>query len=777
VHRFIRFLLKHRTVFGIVLLFSLALAIYSARTLRLRFQFRDFYDYPANPQLSLFKKDTQDFGDPAGFVVAMIETDDVFRQDVLDYIGKLTTRLAPQPIFSRVQSLTNVHAIRGQGDDVVSGALLADRPGTAAARLELRRFALQSPLLLRRLVSSDGKVTAVLAEMRTPATFATIAEQRQASNLVQSAILEIPAPKGVRVRITGSPAVEVGVTDALVNDEMTLVPGATLVLAIMLFVAFRSFHGILLCMAAVGTATIWTAGLFALLNRPVDIIGSLIPITILVYGAVDPIFVFSRVLQKLDAGHAHEDAIVEALSELALPCFLTSLTTAIGFAVFVHASSLSIRYFGGAVAVGVILAWLTSITVLPILLAIAPTPARHTSRGTLARQLDRGLCAVWKVLRPRGAQVVAGSAILIAIGGWLAKDQHVDNVYVEALPKGKTLSDVRALERSLSGVLRVIVHLEGPTGIMQRPDVLKAGEKVTAALAREHLVTHSSSLATLVAEANQAFLGGDPRERHVPASSSLIAQYLALIDPADLSDFVTQDNSKSHIDILLEDRGSEQTRAFVSRLRRTVKAAGFDALGVSAQLTGNGVVGYEELDSVVAQLIAGFVTAFGAIVVLEWLAFRSLRIALISVVPNVLPAIACFLCLRMLHINLKIESALVLCISIGGLFNTTIHFAARVLQRREQSRDSPDQLILHALRAVGPPALFTAVTLSAGFAVLLVSTFPGLRALGLLLIVTLLIGFVADMIITPILIRVSFNWGSPVARPRARTSASVAPRG
>lgn len=756
--RFIRFILDHRPFLFVVLAASLVLASYSARTIRPRFEFRDFYDYPENARLPLFKQDNREFGDPAGYVVAMIESDDAFRPDVLAYVRALTAAIAPAKVFSRVRSLSNIYFIRGQGDDVVSGPLIAETPVAEQDRQALKNIALQSPLLRRKLISADGKTTAVLAEMKTPVAFATITEQRTAIEAVEQAVQQLPPPPGTHVRVTGSPTVEVGVTDTLVNDQLRLMPAVIAVLSIVLLLTFRSWHGMLLCLAAVGTATLWTAGLFALLHRSVDIIASIIPTTILVYGAVDPIFVLIRVMDKLEAGRSKDQAITEAYSELALPCFLTSLTTAVGFAVFVNANALTIRYYGVTVAVGVLLAWLTTMTVLPLLLAVTPLSARRRAGTGWHGLLDRALLGTWNYLRVRLRFALAAVGVLLGVGGYFAAKQHVDNAYIDALPRGETRSDVRALERTLSGVVRVVVHLQGGAESMKQPAVLKAIERVQRLTAPEPLVTHTSSLADLVAQANQAFQGGDVEGRHVPTSASLIAQYLALIDPAVRADFVTDDYAKAHLDILLTDAGSEKTRAFVDRLQKTVDAAGFSALGVDARLTGYGIVAYGELDSVVGQVISGFVTAFVAIVALEWLVLRSLRIALISIVPNLLPVVACFLSLRIFQIHLKLESALVLCISVGGLFNTTIHFAARSLQRLREVAEPPDEVIAHAMRMVGPPALFTAVTLSLGFSVLLLSSFPVLRTLGLLSMVTLLTGFVSDMVVTPVLMRVGFNW-------------------
>jgi predicted RND superfamily exporter protein len=307
---------------------------------------------------------------------------------------------------------------------------------------------------------------------------------------------------------------------------------------------------------------------------------------------------------------------------------------------------------------------------------------------------------------------------------------------------------------------------------MKRPEVLQRMAVIEQAMKEQPSVTLTVSLADLVGEANQAFHGGDPASRVVPASPRLIAQYLALVDPASRASLVTEDYARAHILTLLADGGSAQARTMADQLQRSVEHAGFDALGIQAEVTGAANVAYREFDDVVRQLLAGLVWAFATIIGLQWLVFRSLRIALISVVPNLLPVVACFVALRIFQIHLKIDTALVLCISVGGLFNTTIHFAARTRQLAASAESDPDTVIGLAMRAVGPPALFTALALSAGFSVLLLSSFPGLQALGLLSMVTLIVGFFSDMIVTAALLRVGFDWRRPGSRALLQVGAA-----
>jgi predicted RND superfamily exporter protein len=773
----IRFILRHRGFVLGAIAVLLGISVVSAQRLRLQFQFRDFYDYPANPALPDFRQANQDFGDPAGNVVVVLRARDVFAPEVLSYIRKLTSAIEPNPLFVHVHSLSNARALRANGDDVISGPILNQLPQDPAAIATLRRTVLSDPLLVRRLVSPDGTVAAVLAEMRKPATFSSIAEQEGALEAVKKALAATPPPASVTAVITGAPAVEVETTRALIRDQLHLMPGVMFVLFIALFLTFRSKHGVLLAFASVNVATVWTAGFYAMLDRPVDMIGSIIPTSILVYGVVDPIFVLTRYLHKIDDGRSNDDAIVESLSELALPCFLTSLTTALGFLAFATAPAPTVQYYGLTVGVGVLLSWITTMTVLPVLLSFTAPPKRRFSSLRTSETIDRSLRKIWIFTRARVPLVLGITALVLVGGGLIATRQRITAVYVGGLPNGEVRTQAHLLERDLTGVLRFVVYLRGEPDSMRRPDVLAAIEKIDRSMEEIPAVTFSVSLADVVGQANQAFSGGDPAARRVPRSRALIAQYLALLDPQDRSSIVSDDYARTQIAILVRDEGGAAALALADKLAGITRAAGLEAMGVRIALTGNGIVAYRELHKVVVDLVQGFAVAFALVFALQWLMFRSLRVAVISVIPNLIPVVLCFLTLKALALDLRLDSALVLCISIGGLFNTTIHLAARIRQTQRAVKRDPDFIVEKSLRAIGPAALFTSTILSAGFAVLILSSFPGLRTLGLLSMVTMLSAVICDIVISPILFRLFLRWPHPpsLAVSASGVSPSVAP--
>jgi predicted RND superfamily exporter protein len=754
---------RPRLALGLIALSCFA-CLWLSRDIRMRFQYRDFYDYPGNPGVQTLREYNRDFGDYQ-HVVVLLEAADVFSVDTLRFIDEVTRDLERNPLFSHVLSLSNAATIRAAGDDVQTGPVMVELPRTDADAKRIGKYALDSALLKRRVVAVDGTATAIAAELRESAYFTTIEQQSAAIDATRKVLDAHPTPKGVTVRLTGAPTVEVATTHALISDQTVLIPASLSVIMLALFLTFRCAQGIILPMLAVLVSMVWTAGCFAQLGRPIDIIGSTIPTTLLVYGVVDPIFVMTRYYGKLETGQTRVEAIVAAYSELLTPCMLTSFTTAVGFAAFITAELPTIRYYGATVALGVLFALLTTILVLPPLLVLTNPPKQRQTGLRVSAGVDTMLRGLWRVVNRRRAHVIVAAFVSLAVGFWAYQRLIVSNEYVGSLPKGEALSSVRALEDKLTGVVGLAVYVRGAPNAIKRPEVLRAIEEIDHAA--EHLprVNISLSLADALAEANQAFQGGDVQDRRVPTSSALIGQYLTMIDPVDRARLVNDNFSHTQILLMLDDPGSREFRKIADQLDKLC-AQKLKPLGLQVSLTG-AVEPLRVLDKAVDEVLWGFVFAILAIVLLELIVLRSWRAAVLSVLPNLVPVAGCFVTMWLIGANLRIDSVLTLCVSIGGLFNTTIHITARIMQQLAQGQSDPDAIVEQSLRTVGPPSLYTAVILSLGFAVMTCSRFRGLQLLGLLSLVTLLLGFVSDAAVTTALMRSFFRF-----RPRSSGGAS-----
>lgn len=765
---FIIAMVRHKWLTFSLLGLSLIAAGFAASTIRVRFQYRDFYAYEANQHLQSFDRYNEQFGDPGGSVILLIKSDkSIFNPETLHYIEALTKDLEPNPLFKRIRSLSSTNLLRADGEDVAAGRIMEQVPETPEGLNKLEALVLGSHLLSPRLVSKDKLVTAILAETRVPSATATVAEQREALAAVREVLSHRPPPGGLQATITGGPAIEVAVTESLLRDQMVLTPAVVGVVVVMLLLMFRTWHGVLLVLTTVGVSIVWTAGLFGLIGRPVDIVSSIIPTTLLAYGVVDPVFVLTRYFEKLEKASSKEQAIRETLTELLLPCFLTSLTTALGFAAFITATMPTVRYLGLVVGAGICFAFITTVAVMPLLLDIVPAPKRKLAELPLHGWVQRTLQKGWAFVVPKSRWFIALAFTGVVLAATAASGVQIDDAYVDTAPAGETRTSARVVEQSLGGVLRYSVYFRGPKDSMKHQDVLDAIARVDAEAEKLPTFNTSLSLSDVMAEANQAFFGGDISARTLPKSSALIAQYLALIDPVDRGDYVNEDYSESHIHILAKDQGGAKARDLRQRLQQIVDAQQFSRFNVEATVTGNAVVTYRELDRIAEEIVWGFVVAFAIVLVFELLLFRSLRVTLASIIPNLLPMGACMVAMRLSGIGFRLDTSLVMCISIGGVFTTTIHLVAKTLHQLRANRELPIETALaNSLGSVGPASFYTAVTLAVSFSTLGLSQFPGLRVLGGLVLLTMATGFACDAILTPTFVKVLLRPRTPGPTPQ-----------
>lgn len=726
-----RWVLEHKRAALALVVVALVAAGYGARRLQLRFTFRDFYDYPGNAAVPLLDRYEKEFGDPAGSVDLLVMSQDAFQPAVIAYLAELTHAMEAEPLFSRVDSLANASVAGGARMVPLFTKFPPPREQMALARARAEA----SPRLVRHLVSEQGSLTLVRAQL---AALSPSLEEEKAAVAAARRVLDAhPPPPVASAHVVGTPVIAVAMTEPLLRDQVVFMGAAVALILLALVLCFRSLLGVIVPLLTVLTALVWTAGVFPFLGRPLDMISSVIPATLMVYGAVDPIFVISRFLQQLERGLTRREAIVAAYAELLLPCFLSSLTTACGFFAFAVLDLPILRAFGITIGIGVCFAFITTVTVLPLLLDTLPAPRAAPARPRLHHLIERTLTQLWEHTRKRRALLLAVLVAFAIAAAFYGRAQNISVSYANLLPARESGFLLHYVERHLDGHGREAVLIEGEPGAAERPEALRAMAAIAAAARANPMVTSATAITDALAELTPS-----------PANS----EALSALTPAVRRDYVNEDGSRAQIAIRFMDRGSAAWRAFQVELEQATAQA-LVGLPLHASFTGFTATLFPVLDHAVEEMLTGFVLSFCIVVLLQWLVLRSFRVALISIGPNLIPVLTCFVVLRALGISLRIGSVLFLCVSIGGLFNTTIQLSAQVLRRMRAGRRDGDAVIAESLRVVAPPAVFTAGILSLGFAIFIGSRFPDLQIFGVLSLTTMLVGVAADLVVTPLLLR------------------------
>ncbi len=745
--RFASLVLRHRGLSFLLVVLVTAGAIWAITGIRVDFTTQELFAVD-DPEIEYLNGFREQFGADDDKVVALVQSRDVFDPRVLRFVARLTAALDALPSTRRVESLTTISDL-GNTDEgsIDTEPLFGEIPDDAEELTALRRRALDNPLLRGRLVSRDRTLTAVVASLGLNITRAK--EVGAAVEAIEAVVREAKPPPHTRIHLAGVPVVRVEAVRMIITDQLRFMPLASLFTTLLLILLYRSVHGVLITMVSVTLATWYTVAFMAIVDAPIDILSNVLPLLVMVYGVADAVHLLGRVHEEAREHEARDLAIRVAVKHLGIACLLTSLTTSVGFGSLVTASMSILRRFGLVAAAGVMIAYCVTMVVVPLGASVRRIDMARAARAAAPRWLDRALSVIGVLVARRAAALFA-VGILLAVGGVLlgrgvVVDNYLLGIYRDDHPM---IEATRLAEARLEGMIRMQVSFEGPRDSMKDPRVLRGMLQVQRWMAARPEVTAGLSAANFVQEMHRAVLG----KRAIPDSSEGVAQLLLLAEgETGMSRFVNYAYSRARIDFSLRDVGARTYLALAERLRRELPALqGRPGLpeGVTARVTGTSLVAYRGINMLVTDLLYSLSLALGVIAVFLSLLFRSLRIGLISLLPNVIPLAVGLGFMRIAGMRLEPVTVMIYSIALGIAVDDTIHFMVRY---REESLGgaTPAEAARATLRTAGRAMVYTSAVLIVGFAVTLTSNFPGTVRFGLLAIIILSAALVTDLLLTP----------------------------
>lgn len=752
------------------------------------------------------------FGNPDHVVLLLVQAEDVLAPDALGYVHQVARAFASKPYVSRVEGITvtpmalPASESAGSLDDLddldddddppvdpelerALGALVRASPerfpmglGTIAERLgavrygpavagdavtEEEREALvqvlrEAPLVEGRLISRDRTVTAV----------ALFLDRRVESHIVmRDSVRDIdrwleanPPPSGVSVAPAGLPHLFESIAIKIQQDNIRMVPLNLLVCLLLLYLSFRWFPGTFLPVAAVGISVLITMGAMAFLGEPLNAINNIIPPLLIIVGVSDSIHMIGRYREELEHSPTKLVAAQRTVRVMAMACFLTSATTAVGLGSLVVSRTGMLRGFGIVAAIGVMIAYIVTIVFLPAAMTMAKPPLAPQNRpGRIAHVLDRGVLErlvvglTRTILRRRW---VALALVTLGTGGCIfaATQVKIDSLLLDEFEQGDTaFTSTRLMEEKLDGVRPLEILLTArEAGRFHEPDALRGIQETQDWLRAQRGVLSTLSASDYLHESWERVSGApEAREETFRSREQVdgLAALFAQAEPNPLDNVLTDDGRVARIQVRLADVGARATLDIVHELRRQLDAR-FGPMDVRVSMTGEAYTGSVGLDAIVSDLLGSLGTAvliiFGMMVVL----FRSWRLGLLALPPNVLPLTGTVAWMAIRGIPLNAATVIVFSISLGLAVDASIHILARY--REETGAHALRSVaILRAARSTGRAIVVSSLTLMLGFGVMLVSSFVPVRRFGELIAVTVALSLISTLIVQPALLRVA----------------------
>ena len=743
-------LLRHRWwVVGLATLVMLAMTAGAPR-LTVSNDYRILFSED-NPQLMAFDALEATYTESYNLLIAVaVQEGSVFTQAALDAVETLTEAVWQLPYSSRVTSLTNYSHSEAHGDDLVVAPLVEDALSMEAAALErVEAIALGDADIAGRLVSRDARVAAVVVD------FVLADNPDQQVIEITDALQEIlgqarTSHPDLGYYTTGFVMQNRAFSQATQDDLETLLPIVFVVIVGFAVILLRSVAGTVAIVAIVMFAVNSTMGMAGWSGVLISPTNSGIPVIVMVIAIADSIHIITNVLQGLQRGLDKQAAILKSMRINAYPVFLTSLTTAIGFLTLNTSDSPPFHVLGNGVAFGVLCAFAYSMTLLPALLAVLPLRgARTKERGGLLLEgfadfvVTRYKALFW------GMALVA--AILIT---GVPRIDLGDNLTEFFDQRYEFRRDADFITANLTGLDKLEYSLQsGRDGGITEPAYLRKVEAFAEWYRTQPGVTHVQAFSDIMKRLNKNMHGDDPAYAHLPEDAELAAQYLLLYElstpfGSDLNDRIDVAKSATRLSVTIENTSSRDLRELDARAQAWLEA---ESPGLAGEASGISVIFAHMSDRNVSSMLVGIIGAMVLISVLLIVVFRSVRIGLISLLPNFVPALMSFGLWGHLVGQIGLVSSVVIAISFGIVVDDTIHFLSKYLKARGEGQAAPES-VRYAFRTTGYALWVTTVVLAAGFLVFTASGFQLSWVLGLMVAITIGFALATDFLLLPALL-------------------------
>ncbi len=711
-----------------------------------------------DPGIPIYQRAIRDFGNDDVYVIAM-ETDDVFTEDNLSTLVRLTGELRRLPGIAEVESLARVLSIQYDRDrDLVDISNLfrtvpGDKPGLEA----LRERAMSDPIYRKTLISGDARTTAINITFQpmTDAEFVALDLDGRIE-----ALLDEEVAVGKHFYIAGRPHVRSQAYHLMVHDMGTLVPIAVVIAAITLWLMSGSVLGVVLPLISCLVATLWVFGAMATLQIDINLITLVLGSMMICVGSVYGVHVYARyeviAAESVDARSAALDCLLYARTPVAMAGF----TTLIGFGALLLTDIPATNQLGAFSMLGVVSVTLISLTGVPAALAWLPISldsntskaARPSVSVWFGHRIDGILEAISRLAtRQPTAVLVFWGAITIASLFLIPRITIDTDVITFFLDDSPVRTDFAAVNELLTGAVPIYVLASGPEeGAFREPETLRAIERLQADLEQVEGVSQVLSSVDLVRLVNRAMSNGEAAEARIPDTRAALAEATFVLPKSKLRRFSTSNHSRGNLVVRTGQAGSAAVRALEDRIQRVLSAAHLPE-GFTTGVTGNAILLNRSADGIAGNQATQVGFAAATIFVLICIVFRSMRIGLISMVPNIVPVLLFFGILGTGIAPLSLPTSLIGSIALGIAIDDTMHFLVAYRKQRSDGLD-PEAAARRCILQVGRPIIMTSVMLVVGFLVILVSGFATLREFGYLTALTMGVCLTTDLILLPALL-------------------------
>lgn len=732
-----------------------------------------------DPALKRYEAFKEQFGQDERIMV-VIKTKDLFSFEALERLKKLHSELEnTMPHLNDITSLINARNTRGEGDRLIVEDLFEHWPKDATELEAIKKTAMNSEMYKNLLINADLSLTTIIIE---PSAYEVSEnmdvlegfEESDASTKKQEFISDRSKSEMVKraneiakdfsteefeVFIAGTLAVNDYIKQSIQKDMQKFVKLVLLMMAVFLFVVFRRISGVILPIFIVVLSLLSTIGIMALAGTPITIPTQIIPSFLLAVGIGATVHLLAMFFKDFNVHASKSRAVAFALGHSGLPIIMTSLTTAAGLLSFSTAQIAPIADLGIYAAIGIMIALVNTIVLLPallVLLPMKPIEEKHKKKSLL---MDRFLLFVSDFSLDHAKKIVFGSFVIFVVFLYFALGLEFKHDPLSWQPDTSPIKiATHVVDENLNGsvTMEVVIDTKKENGLYssQLLNKIDAVRKKAEAIENDdYFVGKGWSVVEVLKEIHRALHSNNQDYYAITENDALIPQEFLLFENSgsdDLEDLVDSSFSKARLTLKLPWMEAGEYEELGHELSRLMK----EELGDEVEVSITGIVPLFQRTLVAAMnsMAMSYVIAFVLITLLMILLLGSVKIGLLSMIPNVLPVIITLGFMQMAQMPLDLFTMLVGAIIIGLSVDDTVHFFHNFTRYRHQGA-SVKKAVETTMLGTGRAMIATTVVLSLGFFIYMFASLSNLTNFGILTGGAIAVALLCDIILAPALLK------------------------
>ncbi len=711
---------------------------------------------PGDPALANYEKLREKFGSSQYFVVGLEAREGektVITRENLQIIARITEFLEDHEFVTKVSSLSKYQYINAEDDVLNTYDLIEDietLSDTPEEMERIRNIMAGETLAHDFLITQDLRHTIIMA--RTLYKKGEIDHQVQLVRDFDGFLLEQKiAEKGYRIRIAGSPVIAENFLTASMKDSATTMPIMFLLIVVFLWFAFRRISGVLMPLVVILGSVFAVVGVIGMFGWALNSVNVTLPVLLMTIGIGDSVHIIVEFYHFIDAKKPSDTAAKETVKALFIPCFNTSVTTMLGFLAVATTHLRPIREYGIAAAIGVLIAFVISVTTLPALLSfLNPKPGakrKKIQEGAIARLTNSLTPFAYK----HSKTIVLVTLLIVGVSVWFASQIRVDSNFINSFKEdAKIRKDMLYFDAIYNGGynLEFIVD-SGKQGGVKDPAFLRRALALQNYLETLEKTGKANSMINYLRKMNQTMNGDDPDAHRIPDTRELVAQLLFLYSNSspeeDLTDLMSFDERYLRLSVSVRNIRTSKMQALVDTIEEEIKTNFPD---LKADIAGDTILWNNMSVYIQHGIVSSFSLALITIVICFFILLRSFKYGLFSVIPSLTPIMVAGGVMGILGIDLDMATVMVGAVSFGIAVDDTIHMMNRYVSTRKKGRTRKES-VNAALTESGRALIFTSLILYFGFSILMLSSFVPNIYFGFFTGIILISALIAVLILLP----------------------------